>query len=339
MRLAQVIAAVGNEHRGLLAIAAGYTALSATWLGYWQRPWQAGPVWWVFGLIWLVSTAVWLAWQYLRHPRLAAAAVSPARGLGAVLVSVAVVPVQVTFQTVKQSLGVVIGFPWDPWLHRVDVALHGGMAWERFGWVLERPALVRALDALYMAWFIAVIGFLLWASWTADRAVRRQALVAFLLVWMVGGTLAAGAFSSAGPCYYGEATGAADPYAPLMARLDAIDAAAPLRARFNQRGAWQLHREDTWSPLGGISAMPSMHVAVAVLLALVSWQVSRPLSALLGAYALSVQVGSVVLGWHYAIDGYVGAVVAIAAWRLARARTASRSYATPTVTRAAETRR
>jgi hypothetical protein len=30
-----------------------------------------------------------------------------------------------------------------------------------------------------------------------------------------------------------------------------------------------------------------------------------------------IQVGSVVLAWHYAVDGYLGAVLAIVCWRVA----------------------
>jgi hypothetical protein len=303
------------EHQAILAIAGTYMVLAGAWLAMWQRTWIIAPSWWVFALIWVPSSAMWLAWQGLRGR--AAEAMSPVRLVGALLVAVSVVPIQVTFQAVKQSLGPVLGFPWDPWLHRVDVALHGGMAWECFGWILERPALVRELDSLYMGWFLTVIGFLLWASWTKHRALRRQALVAFLLTWLVGGTLAAGAFSSAGPCYYTEATGAASPYAPLMARLDALDAESPLRARFNQRGIWELHHAGTWGPLAGVSAMPSMHVAVAVLLAIVGWKVSRTVGVLLAVYAVTVQIGSVVLGWHYAIDGYLGAALAFGSWRVA----------------------
>jgi hypothetical protein len=57
-----------------------------------------------------------------------------------------------------------------------------------------------------------------------------------------------------------------------------------------------------------------MHVTTAVLLAIVGWRVSRTAGLLLAAYAVSVQIGSVVLGWHYAIDGYAGAGLTWGAW-------------------------
>lgn len=61
-------------------------------------------------------------------------------------------------------------------------------------------------------------------------------------------------------------------------------------------------------------AMPSMHVAIAVLLALFGWRLNRWAGAALTLFALLIMVGSVHLGWHYAVDGYVSAVVGIGIW-------------------------
>ena len=60
--------------------------------------------------------------------------------------------------------------------------------------------------------------------------------------------------------------------------------------------------------------MPSLHVAFAVLVAIIVWRRSFPLGLLLAIYAAIMQVGSVVLGWHYAVDGYAGALCAWGAW-------------------------
>lgn len=65
---------------------------------------------------------------------------------------------------------------------------------------------------------------------------------------------------------------------------------------------------------GGISAMPSLHVATAVLFALTAWRIHWVLGVLFWFYALVIQMGSVHLGWHYAVDGYVGATVALVIW-------------------------
>ena len=66
----------------------------------------------------------------------------------------------------------------------------------------------------------------------------------------------------------------------------------------------------------GISAMPSMHVALATLFALVGWRTNRWVGIATTLFAVIIQIGSVHLGWHYAIDGYAGAVGMIVIWLL-----------------------
>ena len=62
--------------------------------------------------------------------------------------------------------------------------------------------------------------------------------------------------------------------------------------------------------------MPSMHVAEAVLFAILGWKANRWLGEALTLFALITQVGSVHLGWHYAIDGYLAAVAVVPIWLL-----------------------
>ncbi len=52
-----------------------------------------------------------------------------------------------------------------------------------------------------------------------------------------------------------------------------------------------------------------MHVGFAVLLALVAWSAHRGAGVAFWIFAGLTQVASVVLAWHYAIDGYVSIIV------------------------------
>ena len=51
-------------------------------------------------------------------------------------------------------------------------------------------------------------------------------------------------------------------------------------------------------------------------MALVGWARHPLAGAVLATYAGVILIGSVVLGWHYAIDGYVGGVMAVGIWLL-----------------------
>jgi membrane-associated phospholipid phosphatase len=316
-RLRGVAASVVLEHRWVLYLAGSYILAGGVVLTVLGRPWPIRLISPTFLALWLTGSLSWLCWQYLRHPRLFRAAIAPERSVGALLVCLLVVPFQVTFQSLKQAIGPTLGFRWDRTFSDFDMALHGRPPWEVLRPLLSAEKVTRGLDWLYLAWFPMLMGMVLWLSWTARRQLRIRALLAVLILWAGAGTIAAALASSAGPCYFGTFAGAPNPYEPLFVRLDEIGGHTPLLARRNQTNLLRLASADTYGVFAGISAMPSLHVAAVVLFSLIAWG-CRPLwGALLAAYALSVQIGSVVLGWHYAIDGYVGALLAWGCWTLA----------------------
>jgi hypothetical protein len=73
----------------------------------------------------------------------------------------------------------------------------------------------------------------------------------------------------------------------------------------------------SFNPTRGIAAMPSLHVAAHVLFALWIRRLARPLLLLFVLAAALTFVGSVVTGWHFAVDGYIGALLAWFSYRAA----------------------
>src|SRR3546814_5985014 len=58
--------------------------------------------------------------------------------------------------------------------------------------------------------------------------------------------------------------------------------------------------------------MPSVHNGLAALFAIAAFRLWRPLGWVVAAYAALIWVGSIHLGWHYAIDGMVSIAMTFA---------------------------
>jgi hypothetical protein len=66
----------------------------------------------------------------------------------------------------------------------------------------------------------------------------------------------------------------------------------------------------------GIAAFPSLHVGFQCFLMFWARRYSRALSWVLGLVVLAMFVGSILTGWHYAIDGIAGLLLAALCYRL-----------------------
>jgi hypothetical protein len=178
------------------------------------------------------------------------------------------------------------------------------------------PFVTDAIDQLYLAWFYVGGIMLFWQMLSLRRPrLRMQFFLSIVLIWILLGNVAAIALSSAGPCYYGRVTGLPDPFTPLMDYLRGADDEVFLWALLIQEELWTSSLDPSAGVLHGISAMPSLHVAAAFCYTLAGFTVSRRLGLALGLFTAIVLIGSVHLGWHYAIDGYAGMLGAYVIWR------------------------
>lgn len=199
---------------------------------------------------------------------------------------------------------------WDRTLH------FGRDPWELLQPVLGHPVVTAIVNFNYHLWLFVLFGVLLWQGFSTSRPrLRMQFFITFVLMWVLLGNVAATLLSSAGPVYYGRITGLADPFAPLMTYLHQASQVAWVPALEVQEMLWKSYASGDLGIGSGISAMPSLHVATSLSFALLGFAINRRLGILLAAFAAAILVGSVHLGWHYAIDGYVAAIGALAIWR------------------------
>lgn len=219
------------------------------------------------------------------------------------------------FGSWKAAIPLLNPFGWDARFSRVDAALHLGTdPWRLIHPLLGHPWLTVLLDHTYYTWLPLVPVVLTWQAWSSRWALRRQFLVTFALCWIVVGTAFAIAFSSAGPCFLGSLGLDGSRYAPLMSYLTSVHANHPLFAIETQEWLWTAYATNTANPFIRISAMPSMHVAMVTLYALVGWRTWKPLGVVFAAYGILIFLGSVHLGWHYAVDGYASVLVVLLLW-------------------------
>jgi membrane-associated phospholipid phosphatase len=226
-------------------------------------------------------------------------------------------PMMIAFMVIKENIATINPFSWDRTFEHWDRALgYGRLPWEILQPAFDHPAITVALNVCYHLWFFVMFGVLIWQAFSAwTSALRMQFLLAFALVWLLGGAVLATVFSSAGPCFYDKLFPGPSPFAEQMNYLHSI----------GPDWIWSLAvQDDLWhsyvtgtGDINGISAMPSLHVTVAVLIALFGWRVSPRLGIIFSGFAVAIFIGSVLLLWHYAVDGIAGAVIAWACWEVA----------------------
>lgn len=221
-------------------------------------------------------------------------------------------------------------FDWDETFINWDKALFAGRhPWELLQPWLGYPAMTMLLDYIYSSWVPLVFIFWGWlaVSPKVSQQLRRQYWMATVLSWTAIGIVMALFFSSAGPCFLPSLfPDFAAPYDRLNAYLADVNERFMLGSTLAKEFLWSAHIGAVDEP-GGISAMPSMHNAQAVLFVLAAYRVNRRFGHAMSVYAILIFIGSIHLAWHYAVDGIVGGAAAVVVWHLSRLLVSSRAEA------------
>ena len=199
----------------------------------------------------------------------------------------------------------------DPLLATLDGKLHVGINPNRL--LIELfpyPALFRAVDVYYAGFAFSLgLGFALLVS-ALDRRERSRFAAGFAVLWIAGSWLYV-ALPSLGPCYVFP-----DDYTAVRAHLPLQTETQRLLIAQYRVVTSGLKSGTSLNPVFGVAAMPSLHVAGQAFLAFAARKRHRGLALFFGVCSVLTFLGSLMTGWHYAVDGYAGYLLAWGAWRL-----------------------
>lgn len=214
------------------------------------------------------------------------------------------------FLPLKVAIPKQIPFWLDRPLTGFERQLFGADPWLLLDRLLGWAAL--PVDRLYGLWLPVQLLVLFAIILEPPSRAKSRALIAYSLAWFLLGICAATLFSSAGPLFYDRLFGG-DTFAQLRSTLRARDAWMALAESDRM---WAAAAGGQPSLIAGISAFPSIHVAVSVWIYLAARSLAPRAAPFAFAYAIFIWIGSVQLGWHYAADGLAGTIGMLVVWAL-----------------------
>lgn len=239
------------------------------------------------------------------------------RGLQAMTI---LYPLFFAFTAFKSLIPLIHPYDLDPFLAQLDFDIHGGQYPHRFlGSLNQSPVVVRCAEYIYYAWFLIVLVANGFAAFFDTNQTRRTCyLWGSVLSWMIVGSVGATLLSSVGPIFYGDFYSAPNPYSDIQANF--------ILAQQNGAVLWpeavnvllDIYKNNIICDLNGISAMPSMHVGISFLITLYAFTIHRKAGIIALIFTVLIFLSSILMGFHYAIDGYVSCGFIAAIWTVIR---------------------
>lgn len=302
------------------------TALIAVLLGS-SADVTSGDVYFVYILAWATAVAISIlsalfveiirmAPQRLDRPMARAWAIVRLR-LALLTLPALIFPIFVASYTwAKSCIPHLAGYPMERIWADVDHAIFGEDAWV-LAHRLMPAGLAKAWTFFYaMMWGYAFVFVGCLVAIFASRRHVATYFTAMMLSWLVGGIGLAYAMSAAGPVFAHLADPAmADRFAPLRLELASLLGSHDVVLTTQKYLAMSMG-EHVAAKGGGVSAMPSMHIATVTIFVLAARGTRWFWPAVL--FAMMTLFGSIYLGYHYFIDAPVAALIATLCWFVAR---------------------
>ncbi|MDJ0642215.1 MAG: phosphatase PAP2 family protein [Erythrobacter sp.] len=278
----------------------------------------------LFGLFTLILVAFDAAWQLNRNRPDSPTAFLKARytalplrqtilsGLPLLTIAIAALPF---FSKMKAAIPLFNDYTWDAAFIEWDRAIFFGYdAWQVMQPVLGYPVVTAFLALLYHLWFLLLYpGVMFFVFAKMDSRVRRQFFMTYMLSWALIGGLMATWLASVGPCFLSPLLG--NPHFDAqMEYLYAANEQVPIMVLNVQELLLEWHGKSANGLGSGITAMPSMHCAIAFLYWIAVRRISAKWGAFFGVFFFVTWISSVHLAYHYAVDGLVSLLAVAAIW-------------------------
>ena len=191
----------------------------------------------------------------------------------------------------------------DPLLADLDALVFGADPWRLthsvLGWA------TALIDQVYVTWAPVKFAALLALLCAPSSDLKGRCLLSYFAI-VATGAIGQYLLSSAGPVFYSHLE-----LGPRFAELP-IPALTETALNF----LWADYLRSGGNIASGISAFPSLHVAIALWAALVVRSYFPRLQTIGWIWFAFILIGSVHLGWHYVSDSLVASVAALLIWRL-----------------------
>jgi hypothetical protein len=290
-----------------LATTAAATSIELVW---WAVVWWAGlaPAPYVGAYLALACGALAAA---LIVRRIVAGTWTRASWLSVILATLMIAMGASLFLPLKYAIPYEVPFWLDVPVASAERSFFGAQPWSILDHLFGSAAV--PLDRLYSLWLPVQSLVLFLILLQRPSPAKARALIAYSLAWFLLGVAAAAICSSAGPLFYD--------------RLFGGHMFAPLHETLHARGAWVALAESNamWASLAtakpglvaGISAVPSMHVAISLWIYLAARSMAPRVKWVAALYLVLITIGSVQLGWHYVSDSVAAVLGMLLIWKLA----------------------
>jgi hypothetical protein len=299
---------VGKDGEWLSVLA----VLTTLELGWWAFTWRIGatPAPWVTTYTLIAAIGVAAA-GLLRF--LLGRGAPPANWLGVMLGTILTGIGASAFLPLKYAIPKLMPFWLDGPLAAAERHLFGADPWlllDRMFWWAAIP-----LDRLYGCWLPVQLLVMFSVMIARPSAAKSRALIAYSLAWLLLGVVAALLLASAGPIFYDRLFGGST----FVALSDTLRVRGALIAIAESDAMWASWASGQPGMVAGMSAVPSIHVAVSLWIYLVARTMAPRAAKAAFLYFALIWLGSVQLGWHYTADGLAGALGMLGVWKMAGA--------------------